>query len=115
LKPTQYVVIRKIGQIFQGLPTAPNEFSFNRSDKERSQALWHWAKQYTKENPSIKPEHCFTLTELQQLGNEGDEDDFLNRDITVMVVEKYRYQPSTALPHGLLRVWDGTGNPHSDP
>ena len=104
-----------MGPIWQVLPTAPNIFSFNRSDEERSQALWHWAKQYTKESPSIKPEHCFTLTELQQLENEGDENAFLNRDITVMVVEKYRYQPSSVLPHGLLRVWDGTGNPHSDP
>jgi hypothetical protein len=63
----------------------------------------------------MKPEHCFSLDQMLHLQNEDDETTFANKDITVMVVQKLRYQSSDALPHGLLRVWDGTGKPPSDP
>jgi len=63
----------------------------------------------------MKPEHCFSLDQMQHLQNEDDETTFANKDITVMVVQKLRYQSSDALPHGLLRVWDGTGDTPSDP
>lgn len=63
----------------------------------------------------MKAEHCFTLDELQHLKKEDDETTFENKDITVMVVQKLRYQYSDVLPHGVLRVWDGTGNAPSDP
>ena len=63
----------------------------------------------------MKAEHCFTLNELQHLKKEDDETTFENKDITVMVVQKLRYQSSGVLPHGVLRVWDGTGNAPSDP
>ena len=116
LKPTQYVVIRKVGPIWQACPTALNNFAFNSSDIERSQALWRWAKEHhSKENQSIGPDHRFTLAELHKLKTEADETAFQNRDITVMVIEKLSYQSSGVLPRGLLRVWDGTGNPPSDP
>lgn len=116
LKPTQYVVIRKSGRRnWQVIPTAQNFFTFNRSDEERSQALWRWANQHAEKSPSMKAEHCFTLDELQHLKREDDETTFENKDITVMVVQKLRYQSSDVLPHGVLRVWDGTGNAPSDP
>uniref|UniRef100_A0A7S4EIX9 Telomeric single stranded DNA binding POT1/Cdc13 domain-containing protein n=1 Tax=Pseudo-nitzschia australis TaxID=44445 RepID=A0A7S4EIX9_9STRA len=116
LKPTQYVVIRKVESTWQACPTALNNFAFNPSDIERSQALWRWAKQHhSKENQSIGSDHRFTLAELHKLKKEDDNTTFQNRDITVMVIEKLSYQSSGVLPQGLLRVWDGTGNPPSDP
>ena len=113
LKPTQYVVIRRIGGKWQVIPTARS--TFNKSDKERSQALWRWANRHFEKSPSMKSEHCFTLEEMQHLKKDDDETTFEHKDITVMVVQKLRYQSSDALPHGLLRVWDGTGNTPSDP
>ena len=63
----------------------------------------------------MKPEHCFTLDEMRHLKTDDDETTFEHKDITVMVVQKLEYNSSDVLPHGLLRVWDGTGNPPSDP
>ena len=113
--PTQYVVIRKIEGTWKVIPTAVNYFTFNISDEERSQALWRWANEHSETNPSMKPEHCATLVEMQHLKSDDDETTFENKDITVMVVQRLEYQPSDVLPHGVLRVWDGTGNAPSDP
>ena len=63
----------------------------------------------------MKAERSFTLHEMQHLKNNDDKRAFEDRDITAMVVQKMQFQPSGVLPHGLLRVWDGTGNPPSDP
>jgi len=115
LIPTQYVVIRKFDRRWHVIPTAKNSFTFNKSDEERSQTLWRWANRNAEKNPSMKPEHCFTLQELQHLKKDEDETTFESRDITVMVVQKLRFEPSSVLPQGLLRVWDGTGNSPSDP
>eukprot|EP00536_Pseudo-nitzschia_multiseries_P009099 jgi/Psemu1/241828/estExt_Genewise1.C_2470030 len=115
LKATQYIVVRKIRSEWQVHPTALSSFTFNQSDEERSQALWRWAKEHSKEHPSIKPEHCFTLSDFQQQTKEVAAATLQHRDITVMVVDKFRYQSSSILPQGLLRVWDGTGRSHSDP
>ena len=109
------MVIRKIEGIWQVIPTATNYFTFNRSDEERSQSLWNWANKHLEKSPSMKPEHCFTLEEMQFLKNDDDESTFQHKDITVMVFQKLGYQSSDVLPHGLLRVWDGTGNSPSDP
>ncbi len=109
------MVIRKISGNWKVLPTAQNSFTFNRSDEKRSQTLWRWANLHSSKIPTMKAEHCFTLEEMQRLKSEDDERTFEHRDITVMVVQKLRYQYADVLPHGLLRVWDGTGNPPSDP
>ena len=116
LKPTQYVVIRKTGGDWRVFPTAPHHFTFNRSDEERSQFLWRWANRYMERIPSMKPEHCFTLEQLKHLQDDDDKTSLESKDITVMVVQKLRYhQKKGTHPYGLLRVWDGTGNPPSDP
>ena len=115
LAPTQYVVIRKMEGSWKVIPTAVNGFTFNRSDEERSQALWRWANEHSEKSPSMKPEHCFTLDEMRHLKTDDDKTTFEHKDITVMVVQKLGYHSSDVLPHGLLRVWDGTGTPPSDP
>ena len=106
---------RKTGQKWQVIPTAESYFAFNTSDEVRSQELWQWAKTHAEKSPTMKPEHCLNLEQLQHLKKEDDKTTFANQDITVMVVQKLRYQSSDIHPHGLLRVWDGTGNPPSDP
>jgi hypothetical protein len=116
LKSSSFVVVRKTEGGWKGFPSANSTFSFNRSDEERSQILWHWAKYHLKKNPSIKSEHCFTLADMLSM-KDDDEKTIEDKDITVMVVEKNRYsaQPSGVIPQGFLRVWDGTGYPPSDP
>jgi len=116
LKSSSYVVVRKTEQGWKAFPTANVTSSFNRSDEERSQGLWHWAKCHMKESPSIKPDNYFTLADMSSM-RDNDEKTIEDRDITVMVVEINRYstQSSGTIPQGFLRVWDGTGYPPSDP
>lgn len=78
--------------------------------------LWKWGQTFVRDSPTIKKEHSFTLAEMASMNNE-EEENLKDRDITVMIAGIYPYpqQPSGANPRGMLRIWDGTGMPPSDP
>ena len=100
------------------LPTARNEYSFEESDEERSQNLWHWGQTLLREQPTmIQTEHRFTIADLGNLTDQ-DEEKRRDRDLTVMVTAQIPFlaEALTAItPQGFLRVWDGTGQVPSDP
>ena len=112
-----YVVVRKTdNEAWEMSPTAYEKFSFDSKDAERAQKLWLWGRDFIKDSPTIQQQHCFTLGEMKAI-NDSDEQHLKDRDTTVMVAGIFPYpqmQPG-ADPQGVLRVWDGTGVPPSDP
>lgn len=97
-------------------PTSLETFSFDPLDAERTQKLWLWGQDFIKTFPTMKPQHSFTLAEMNAI-NASDEEHLKDRDITVMIAGIFPYPtlPSGATPRGFLRVWDGTGIAPSDP
>ncbi|KAG7368887.1 telomeric single stranded DNA binding POT1/CDC13-containing protein [Nitzschia inconspicua] len=114
---SSFVVVRNTPENgWIGVPSASNFFTFNPSDERRSQILWKWGQNYVRDFPTINKDHSFTLAEMAGMNNE-DEENLKDRDITAMVAGIYRYplMPSGITPRGMLRIWDGTGIPPSDP
>ena len=112
------------------IPTATSSYSFTGDDEERSQTLWRWGQHRILVRPTIHPEHRCTLENLALAVAKGQ--DFAartrnkhkkaiigqNLDLTAMVSAIIPFPPSQRQPGspcGLLRVWDGTGLPRSDP
>jgi hypothetical protein len=97
-------------------PTASSSFTFTPSDEKRSQSLWYWGQSFVREFPTIHKDHSFTLADMASMIHE-EEEILKDRDITVMIAGIYPYeqQPYSVTPRGMLRIWDGTGIPPSDP
>lgn len=79
--------------------------------------FWRWGQQRLRSFPTMKPEHSTMIGDM--LGVEATELVEGHRDFTLMVgaILPIPADPSTAgvTPRGLLRAWDGTGVPRSDP
>ncbi|KAL7566362.1 hypothetical protein ACA910_011106 [Epithemia clementina (nom. ined.)] len=87
--------------------------SVSDDDESRFFQLWNWGQDRILAQPTIKPDHAWTLADFAAVG--GDDNDREEGDLTVMVTTMVKlHDQSTIAPVELLRIWDGTGAPTSE-
>lgn len=102
-------------------PTDAENFVTNDAMKGHMLDFWRRSQRRFMLHPTMKPEHCFKLSDLSPANNLqllSSEETNRRGDLTVMVAAIIPVPEncvSSITPRGFLRVWDGTGPPISDP
>lgn len=113
-KESTYVVVRnEEGDDWKVIPSAKDEFCFDKDDEKKSKTMWHWAQHFLQQHSMIQSEHSFTLQQMAGLPEFNNWD----KDMVVMVTGLHSFPPEQQngrTPYGLLRIWDGTGHSSSD-
>jgi Telomeric single stranded DNA binding POT1/CDC13 len=122
LKLTSYVVFRGDSEAVDrddrwSVSAVAKGYMLSSQDKELFTRIWRWGQQRIFSFPTLKVDHCTQICDMLRVDDtqsvEGD------RDFTLMVcsISTVPQDPSTGgvTPRGILRVWDGTGFPISDP
>ena len=95
----------------------------NSLDFYRVNDLWRFARKRMCSCPNVDAKYVFTNADIeknisnQEASSEND-NTILGGDLTAMICAIIPYpedKQTLQSPKGLLRVWDGTGVPHSDP
>ena len=89
---------------------------------QRANELWRFARRRMAFHPNVDSRYTFTNADIvQNVGNQEEKEAMLGKqhgDLTVMIcsIIPYPEEAQTLTTcKGLLRCWDGTGAPRSDP
>jgi hypothetical protein len=103
------------------IPTSKSFFDPSDTDKQKFNNIWKWGQLRLEKRRTMMPSKTFKLMDMcrqdsDQIDLYSDETADKHKDLCVMITGKISCGfGSTLHPAGFLRVWDGTGFPHSDP